>query len=99
MANRPALAALSLFISQPTSLNSSCHVNIPCIYEVLQYHEFRQEIYPVNLLGVCNWVLDRGSGALVGLITYPAPTIDVSANQDNVGWQAVSIAVNHCLHI
>ena len=98
MVNRPAMKALSLFISEPTTLNASCLVGIPCIYEVLQYHEFHQQEleYPDDLLRLCKWIYDRAHGALVGLIVYPAPEIDLDANQADLGWRVVSTA-NHNL--
>jgi len=97
MTNRPALQALSTFLSQPTTVNASCLVIIPCIYDVLQYHESRQENYPGNLLQLCHWIYERGHGALVGLIVHSAPPLDPSANQGSLGWQKASILLNQLI--
>jgi hypothetical protein len=90
MANRPALQALSHFISQPTPQNGSCLVNIPSVYNVLCFHESRREPYPEYLLGVCHWVYKRGQGALDGLIVYKAPVVEPNATEASGRWQEVS---------
>jgi hypothetical protein len=90
MANRPAIHALSRFISEPTALNASHLVGIPSIYEALQYHTRRHENYPGNLIALCKWVHDRGQGVLNGLIVHSAPPIDPTARESDIGWRAVS---------
>jgi hypothetical protein len=92
LANRPALQTLSQFISHPTLHNVSRLrvVCIPAIYDVLQFHQQRKERYPQCLVELCTWVLDRGRGALSGLIVYSAPPLDPNASQADDGWETVS---------
>jgi hypothetical protein len=56
LANRPALSCLANFVIQPSPLNASRLVGIPCLYEVLTHHEQRNEPYPPDLLSLCKWI-------------------------------------------
>jgi hypothetical protein len=89
MANRPALAALSSFVSQQTAYNASLLVHIPSIYDVLQYHQNNSEPYPTELISLCKWIHERGQGVLEGLIVHQPPPVDKAIDQNNVDWHKV----------
>ncbi|KIM72577.1 hypothetical protein PILCRDRAFT_739791 [Piloderma croceum F 1598] len=86
-ANRPALEALRLFVAYPTSVNTSRLVGIPCLYEVLEYHNAKGEGYPEHLLSLCKWMWQWGEGLLKGIIVHQAPSIDESACLTDHNWQ------------
>lgn len=91
MSNRPALKALSMFVTDPTTTNASRLVGIPTLYETLRHHEINQELYPENLLRLCQWMLERGEALLRSIIKYEAPTINESANSTDADWSKVFI--------
>ncbi|KZP10585.1 hypothetical protein FIBSPDRAFT_757998 [Athelia psychrophila] len=86
MSNRPALKALSMFVTDPTATNASRLVGIPTLYETLRHHEINQELYPENLLRLCQWMLERGEALLRSIIKYEAPVIDESASSADADW-------------
>jgi hypothetical protein len=90
MANRSALSCLSNFVINPSPVNASCLVGIPSLYEVLSYHEQKNEPYPEDVLLLCKWVYARGQEVLNKLIVNAAPPLDEGANISNE-WQKVRI--------
>ena len=90
MANRSALSWLANFLIELTSTQASRLVGIPCLYDVLLYHEQKDEPYPEDVLSLCKWIYARGQVVLNALIVNNTPPVDEGAGSDN-DWQKVGI--------
>lgn len=87
---RSALKDLSCFVDRPTKENASTLASIPALYNVLRYEEKRAQAYPPDLLGMCQWLVERTKGILLALSIHHVPDIDEDINQADKDWRQVS---------
>ncbi|KAF8216642.1 hypothetical protein K438DRAFT_1559650 [Mycena galopus ATCC 62051] len=73
MANKSALDALRAFVTDPNHRNASALVEIPAIHEVLSHEKKPMLPFPVMLVQMCEWILNRGTMVLDSLIKGPEP--------------------------
>jgi hypothetical protein len=91
MANRSALFYLAKFVVEPNPINTSRLVGIPSLYEVLQYHEQKNEAYPKALLALCQWIYARGQEVLNQLSVSPALPMPENVMLSDKDWLKVCI--------
>jgi hypothetical protein len=73
MVTRPALTALNDFITSPSTHNASCLMDIPSLYDLLQYEHIVRKGYSEALIQVCNWIHKRGRSVLDQLLVHAVP--------------------------
>jgi hypothetical protein len=91
MANRPALSDLAMFLVEPIPINASRLVGIPSLYEVLQYHQQKNEAYPKPLLMLCQWIYAQGQEVLNRLLVSPALPVPENMMLSDKDWLKVYI--------
>ena len=65
-------------------------MGIPSLYEVLSYHEQKNEPYLEDVLSVCQWIYARGQTVLNALTVNKVPPLDEGAKSSN-DWQKVCV--------
>jgi hypothetical protein len=70
MVTRPALTALNDFITSPSTHNASRLMDIPSLYDLLQYEHTVRKGYSEALISMCSWIHDRGRSVLDELLRH-----------------------------
>ncbi|KAK7016274.1 hypothetical protein R3P38DRAFT_3361401, partial [Favolaschia claudopus] len=73
MTTRPALNMLEAFVADPNTKTATSLVEIPALHELLSYEKAHGEHFSDRTLGICRWILERGTAVLSSLIKGPEP--------------------------
>lgn len=96
---RSALNVLLAFVDQPTKENASMLVIIPALYNVLRLEEKRAQTYPPDLLGMCQWLVERTNNVLTALAIHSMPGIDADIDATDKDWRQVSLTSDDSLAV
>lgn len=91
MMTRPAILALGNFLKDRRKTPSSTLVDIPILRKVLEGVTEAQQ-YPKNLLGLCQWMYERGQTVLGKLLVHTRPPDSEKLNlmEEEGAWRRVS---------
>jgi hypothetical protein len=87
MTTQPALEKLKLFNEHPSEEHASALVDIPALYDLLQYEQSVFHEYSQSVLTMCRWIYMRGSTILKALTVHDLPPKDF--HKESVHWSKV----------
>ena len=87
MATHLALEQLRQFNKTPFEANASALVNIPVLYNLLQYKYLVFCQYSHSVLRMCSWIHMRGIAVLTTLMVHDLPSKDFHA--ESISWSKV----------
>ncbi|KAF8059621.1 hypothetical protein FPV67DRAFT_1674859 [Lyophyllum atratum] len=80
MLNKTALDQLALFNTNPCQATASQMIHCPVLLQVLKHHK---EPYPEPVLGLCQWLLERGLTVYTRIVAQsPAGSLDTARIED-----------------
>lgn len=89
MTTRPALDKLQTFNECPAEENSSTLVDIPALYDLLQYEWSTCREFSPSILLLCKWIHRRGCATLNALLVHDLPPQDF--HEPPTSWTKVRI--------
>jgi hypothetical protein len=87
MTTRPALEQLRLFNELPSEERASALIDVPALYDLLQYERSVFDGYSRSVLTMCRWIYMRGSAILKALTVHDLPPEDF--HEESVHWSKV----------
>jgi hypothetical protein len=91
MITRPALTKLESFNNHPCKDHASALIDIPVLYDLLQYEESMYRRYSPSILAMCRWMYMGGNAILKALIVHDLPPKDF--HEEPISWTKVPFIV------